>query len=375
MLRKLLAGIVVALAVLALVEASLRLIAGPPPPPVAVFQVKGEVENYLELTAQTARPTYQLLEEISPFSRTAGGAAVLGGSSVHIGRGQIETPDEFAGLLAKRLGVPFANLGAPGLDSFDLASIMAELSAVDLDLLIVYTGHNDLGNLMFQQRYGDLVGEFSAAVLPIVERTQLFSQLRRALGPPAGTAHPEKPHIIRRDRSLRPTAAQRSTAARFFTTNLARIVWTAQRRGLPLILVVPASNLLAPPARDPCQAEKPCAKTLWQHGVHLNQQGELEEGLAMLQQVRDIDPVTIRASSAIEAAIRSFANEPGVTVIDAAADLPRMDGQLVPHSQLFEDAIHFSPAGHAAMADLLEPAARELLQHAIMSRPEVLSVP
>ena len=96
MLRKLLAGIIVALAVLALVEASIRLVAGPPPPPVTVFQVKGEVESYLELTAQTARPTYQLQEEISPFSRTVGGAAVLGGSSVHVGGGQVETPDEFA---------------------------------------------------------------------------------------------------------------------------------------------------------------------------------------------------------------------------------------------------------------------------------------
>ena len=361
MLRKLVAGILVALAVLALVEVSLRLIAGPPPPPVAVFQVKGAVEDYLELTAQAARPTYQLLEEIPPFSRTAGGAAVLGGSSVHVGGGQVETPDEFASLLSERLGVPFANLGAPGLDSFDLASIVAELSAVELDLLIVYTGHNDLGNLMFQQRYGDMVGGISAAVLPIIERLQLFSQLRRALRPPAGTAHPEKPGIIRRNRSLRPTAAQRSAAARFFTANLARIVWTAQRRSLPLILVVPASDLLAPPARDPCEAEKPCAKALWQHGVQLNHQGAPERGLAMLQQVRDIDPVTIRASSAIEAAVRSFASAPGVTVIDAAADLPRMRGQLVPHSQLFEDAIHFSPAGHVALADLLEPAARELL--------------
>lgn len=362
MLRKLVAGILVALAVLALVEGGLRLVAGPPPPPVSVFQVKGDVETYLELTEQTARPTYQLIEEIPPFSRTAGGAAVLGGSSVHVGGGQVETPDEFASLLSERLSVPFANLGAPGLDSFDLASIVTELSAVELDLLVIYTGHNDLGNVMFQQRYGDAVGGLSASFLPIFERTQLFSQLRRALRPPAGTAHPDKPGVIRRDRSLRPTTAQRSAAARFLTANLQRIVWTCQRRDLPLILVVPASDLLAPPARDPCEAGVPCAKALWQRGVQANQQGQSAEGLALLQQARDIDPVTIRASSAVEAAVRSLADEPGVTVIDAAADLPRMDGRLVPHRRLFEDAIHLSLAGHVALADLIEPAARAALQ-------------
>ncbi len=71
--------------------------------------------------------------------------------------------------------------------------------------------------------------------------------------------------------------------------------------------------------------------------------------------------MTIRASSAIERAVRSFSDEPGVTVIDAAAELPRMGEGLVPHRRLFEDAIHLSVVGHMALADLLEPAARSAL--------------
>ncbi len=361
MLRKLLAGILVAAAVLAIIEGGMRLVLGPPPPPVAVFQVKGEVETYLALTEQTARPTYQLQEEIPALSRTAGGAAVLGGSSVHVGGGEVETPDEFASLLQQRLGVPFHNLGAPGLDSFDLVSIVEELSAVRLDLIVAYTGHNDLGNTMFQQRYGGAVGSWSVRMLPILEHLQLFSQLRRALRPPEGTTHPEQPGLIRRDRSLRLTAAQQAAAVRFFTAKLGRIVWTCQRRGVPLILVVPASDLLSPPARDPCEPGLPCAKALWQRGVLATNEGRYAEGLALLQEARDRDPVTIRASSAIERAVRSFSDEPGVTVIDAAAELPRMGEGLVPHRRLFEDAIHLSVVGHMALADLLEPAARSAL--------------
>ncbi|MFT5681754.1 MAG: lysophospholipase L1-like esterase [Myxococcota bacterium] len=361
MLKKLTAGILVAVAALAIVEGGLRIMLGPPPPPVSVFQVRGDVETYLELSQETASPTYQLMEKTPPFSRTDGGAAVLGGSSVHVGGKHVKTPDEFASLLSDRLGVPFHNLGAPGLDSFDLTSIVDELSAVELDLLVVYTGHNDLGNVMFQQRYGDLVGGLSASMLPVLEQTQMFSQLRRALSPPAGTAHPKKPSTIRRDRSLRPTAAQHRVAVRFFTANLKHIVWACQRRGLPLILVVPASDLLAPPVRDPCETNAPCAKALWLSGTQASQRGQAEKSLGLLRRARDLDPATVRASGSIEAAVRSFADAPGVTVIDAAADLPRMDGTLVPHRGLFEDAIHLSLKGHVALTDLIEPAARSVL--------------
>ena len=364
-LSKLVAGLLVAAAVLAMVEGGMRLLLGPPPPPVTVFQTREVGESYLSIEDGMVAPNYQLYAPIDAFEQTPTGrrAAVLGGSSVHVGGGKSAVDAEFSELLADRLGVAVHNLGAPALDSHDLVSIVEELSVVPLDLLVIYAGHNDLGNTMFQQRYGDMVGRFSVRVLPVLEHLQMFSQLRRILTPSVGTAHPDKPGLIRKDRTRRPTTLQRETATRFFTANLHRMVWLCQRRGLPLILVVPASDLLAAPARDHCKLNEPCAKGLWRRGAKVSNDNP-EDGLLLLQQARDIDPVSIRASSEIEAAVRSFDGEDGVVVIDAAADLPRAEVALVPHRRLFEDAIHFSSDGHIAIADLITPAAASVLSAA-----------
>ena len=77
----------------------MRLLLGPPPPPVAVFAVKGEVETYLSIAEGKAETTYQLYEPIAPFSVSAPAVAVLGGSSVHVGQGSQETSQEFPALL------------------------------------------------------------------------------------------------------------------------------------------------------------------------------------------------------------------------------------------------------------------------------------
>ena len=247
------------------------------------------------------------------------------------------------------------------MDSFDLVSVVEELASTSLDLLIVYSGHNDLGNTMLQQRYGDMVGPFSAQLLPVLEGLHGFSMLHRWIRPTIGTEPPEQPERIRRDQSLRPTEAQRAIAARYFTTNLKRIVWICQQRSLPVILVVPASDLLAPPARDHCIDGEKCAKGLWFRGVKAINNFRPQEGLGYLRQARDIDPLSTRASSDIEAAVRSFHQYPGVSVVDAATDLPRMQDNLVPLRQMFQDATIFSAAGHVEMANLLEEPVRQIL--------------
>ena len=361
-MRRLLPGLLFSVIIMVLSEGLMWLLLGPPPPPVQVFQVRGQLDTYLSIVAHQVQPTYQLIDPIPPFDARVPGVVVLGGSSVHGGGGeQLGQESEFPSLLAQRLGRSVHNLGAPGMDSFDLVAVVEELAAVPLDLMIVYAGHNDLGNVMFQQRYGNMVGDFSVRALPLLERLQTFSLLRRWLRPASGTKAPEQPERIRRDQSLRPTAAQRAIAIRYFTTNLQRIVWLCQQRSLPLILVVPASDLLAPPARDHCIDGEACAKGLWFRGVKAINNFRPQEGLSFLRQARDVDPISIRASSDIEAAVRSFYEHPGVLVIDAAVDLPRMDNNLVPHRQLFRDAIHFSAAGHVEMVNLLEEPTRRIL--------------
>ena len=364
---KLLAGLLVAALVLLGVEVGLRLLLGPPPPPVRVFQVLGEVETYLKVDAQGLVSTqHQLQAAISPFPAkrpdSRARVAVLGGSSVHVGDGYVPYTSEFASLLSSGLGIYVYNLGAPGLDTFDHVSITEELSAVDLDAVIVYAGHNDLGNALFQERYGDAVGRLSVVLLPWLERSQLFSQLRRALLRPDGTSSSA---LQGRQKKTSGRAEldteRRAVAARYYAANLERIRWLCRQQGKALILVVPVSDLSRQMSPIPCEEGRPCASTLWWQGQQLAFR-DPQGAAALLRQARDADIISMRTSSEMEATVRAFAGKAGVSVVDAPALLPRQPGIDAPASMLFNDTIHFSVQGHQAMAQAIAPTLQQVLQ-------------
>lgn len=339
---------IVAAVVLGAAEAAMRSLLGPPPPPVRVLHRQGQVDEYIVVNKDRAEAAYQILEPIGPFPLRADGPriAVLGGSSIHVGGGGLDTAQEAATLLAERLGVAVLNLGMPGLDSHDIADIVEELAPVSLDALVVYTGHNDLGNTLFQGRYSSRFGDAEARVLAALEHLQLFCQLRRAVAATEGT-----PEAEQGGPKMTMTPSQRGAAIRYFAANIRRIVWHSQQRGLPLVLVVPASDLTRRPSHA-CP-EAPCAAALWE-------QARTTGDAAFLRQARDRDVVTIRAPSEVEEIVRSFAGEPGVTVVDAARDLPRDVRFDAPDRRLFLDPVHFSERGNVALAALLEPSLRSL---------------
>lgn len=346
---RLLAGLAVAAAMLMLAEAVLRGLLGPPPPPVTVLHRRGQVDHYIEIHGETAEAAYQVLEPIGPFALRSAGPriAVLGGSSVHVGGGGLPVAAEAASRLAEALDIEVLNLGMPGLDSHDLVEIVGELAPAGLDALVVYTGHNDLGNTLFQGRYTGRLGDAEARVLSALEHLQIFCQLRRAVAATEGHTEEETGGP-----QMQMTAAQRDAAIRYFAANMRRIVWLAQRQGRPLVLVVPASDLTRRPSHR-CP-EPPCAAALWEQA---RQTGDAD----YLRQARDRDVVAIRAPSAVEDIVRSLAGEPGVTVVDAAAELPRDARFDAPDRRLFIDPVHFSERGNQALADLLAPAVREVL--------------
>lgn len=347
------------LTVLLITEGTLRMRLGPPPPPVNVFQVKGVVDTYLHQSDDMVQTTYQLIEPIAPFPLVAEEprVVVLGGSSVHIGDGGVPGPLEFPSLLDAMLPAEVLNLGAPGIDSHDIAPLVQELAELDVDVLVLYTGHNDLGNALFQERYGDFIGQRSAAVLPYLERLQIFCQLRRLLTSTDGEASRTTLHDSDRSASR---VEQRAVAIRFFSANLAQVVWQCQQTGIALVLVVPASDLLRAPSHAPCEDDAVCPQQLWSRAQRMLGYDPTTAG-ELLRAARDADAVAVRAPTAMEDAIRELGSEPGVLIVDASALLPREEGVDAPSSSFFRDHIHFSIEGHQAMAELLAEPIRSVL--------------
>ena len=85
------------------------------------------------------------------------------------------------------------------------------------------------------------------------------------------------------------------------------------------------------------------------------------EARALYERARDLDTVPIRAPTVAIERIRALALAEGVVLVDAAADLPREEGLDVAASSLFMDPVHFTAAGHLALAELIGEHLRPLL--------------
>ncbi len=351
---RLLLGLGVAALVLLGAEVLARSIFGEPGPPLEVHLVPERDGGFLERSGNEVRRNYGApWEEMSfPLQHEGPRFAVLGGSSVHEGHIGVGEEREFTQQLASQLGVTGLNLGSPGLDSHDLVEIVEELRGVELAALVIYAGHNDLGNVAMGRRYHGRAAAVSLLVQAGLERLQLFRLLRKG--------RPDKAKPKERGPPEPLSAADRAGAVRAFAGNLERIVELTAQRQRPLVLVVPASQLALEPEPQPC-ASPDCPLELYERAMALR--GEDPEGAAaLLRRARDLDGLALRASSDLQDSVRRLARDhDGVQLVDAPAELPREPGLAVPASELFSDPLHFSEAGHRAMAEAIAPTLAPLL--------------
>lgn len=178
LLFRLLAILGIPLLLLAGLEGALRWILGPPPPGVEILSLSLPQDHWFSVGDAGVTPTWQKDRTFPPFPASTPGPrlGILGASSVY---GSIEHPLSFAALLQDSTGFPVVNLGGGGLDSHSLLKIMEEMGDWRFDLLILYAGHNDFGNLWFDDRYTSLGGGLAAHTQAYLGRFQLYSFVRR----------------------------------------------------------------------------------------------------------------------------------------------------------------------------------------------------
>ena len=360
-IRRLLLGTAVAAFLLGSLEWGTRLTFGPTTP-VPVYSGPKAAERWLEAKGNSVYVVSQASEmanTVFPTEPRAPRIAVLGGSSVH-GGSHLDANAEFPGLIEQATGITTLNLGKPALDSHDVVQILEELLAWPLDAAVVYTGHNDFGNLFFNDRFGSLTQGLQARTQAFLERFQLFNVLKRNLQSEAQGKQNITANTNETDTDLTTIGTERRTAAlRYYEINLQRMVWLTRRAGVPLILVTPVGNVGAPPTEKSCIFE-PCAMKLHNDAI-LQLNSDRAEALKLLRQARDVDPIPLRAPRAAVEAVRALDGDSGVTVVDAVALLPTDPRYEAPSRRLFLDPVHFSPEGHRAMASLLAPIVTEVV--------------
>jgi len=299
-----------------------------------------------------------------PFNTQSGGrrVAVLGASSVHGGAAADQTvltsadwQHEFPALIEQNTGIPTLNLGTAGAQSADLLAVLQQLVEYSLDVVVLYTGHCDVGNAYFERQYRGF-GGLAVQFHPWLERSQLFVQYRGLLeaGREALTAPEDELD------ALPFTDGEVRRIQRSFRDNLEQIGAICDSRGLELVFVTPVSDLTYPPVYG-VGPEGETTYDLWNRGMQLRPT-DPAGAARLLEQARDRSMRPVRASTAVEAIVREVAEQRGAILVDARRDVPMDSHGAVPAPWLFIDELHFSDRGHAAMAELIGPAVVACLQ-------------
>lgn len=356
-------GLTVTLVFFAVLEGILRLALGPPPPTVQVYAALSDHERYLLVEGDTVTPDYSI-PPVPSFARTTTAPRIvaLGGSSVHGGTHTLQVDREFPHRAGAMLGVEAVNLGSPGLDSHDHVRIVDELDPIDLSALVVYAGHNDFGNAHFESRYGTVSSALVARTRSMLGRLQTYAQLARLATPITGARRRTKTDMLPGAGTMSPMSEGRMRMAfSGYRANLDRIAWKTKRRGVPLVLVTPVGLLTQPSDRAPCHNNDNCPQTRIAKAAEVANT-DPEAAVAILEQVRDSDPMGLRAPTYAVQAVREVAGAwSHVTLVDAEARLPRDRTFDVPSRRLFIDVVHLSPQGHNQMAALVAIALEPVL--------------
>jgi len=384
-------GVGMSSVLLLLFELFARLGLGAPPEPPGLWQRWDSRRPSFEIADAWVTTRYQDRSEPTVFSAHADPSVprvvFMGGSTMHGGSRiatELEIPAAAARLMEER-GTPIEalNLGNPGLDSHDIRQLAIEALAFEPRMLVIYTGHNDLGNTLQEQRYGSYGGALQVRLRLLLWHSRAYLLLRDLLLPQAtvGDAARRRPQPGSTEQVMSPS--QRLLAAEALERNLSAIAGQAGEHGVGLVLLTPISNwLMCPPIGRGCpeargiidldaygirplpRHEHPrleqaisvypdCAELL--HARGRARFGDGAPGASEdLRHALETDPSPMRATAAMVEAVRAAARDNGAGLVDLDAVV--LDQHGVPPQSWFLDCLHFSPEGHATVGALVAQA-------------------
>jgi lysophospholipase L1-like esterase len=319
----------------------------------------------------------------------------------------------FPAAMARRLqalwparGVEVINLGCPGWASDRVANVLPAVLALDPDLLVVYTGHNEMlaGHVGMGSGLG-FAARLRARLLSLSTTFAWFNHVvastlrpgetallrEEAAATKAGAILAYEPRrVLTSDRVL-PGQDFYRRAERDFAQSLRSLIAAARERGVPILLVLPVANLLSPPslsAHGPGFDQPRAFRSSMEEAIELRRQGRVDEArlrleratalsprharahyelgrlqleagkraeaLEALQRANDLDVRTHRITAELESTLIEVADDEGVDWIDLRPAF-RADLDVETARNLFLDHLHPTPRGHAVIADALMP--------------------
>jgi hypothetical protein len=258
--RRPLLGLLVGVALLLSAEGLTRLLAGPPLVPVVVRMPDGS-EGLFE--GEPLRP--KLSEHAAwwpagPKDPARPRIVMLGGSSL---AGPPHDARLAANQLAAILDAEVVNLGVGGMDSGHLLAELPGVAALEPDLVIVYSGHNDLGNAVFSRRFAGRGAVAMARARQVLGHSRIFELLEASW-----RGQEEKQVVVQWDsRDMALGEAEKRAVLADFERRMDALLDGLVGLGAPVLLSTVASNAFFPSvhwecperlarARDPAQPDR-----------------------------------------------------------------------------------------------------------------------
>ncbi len=389
-----------ALGVITVVTAEVcsRLLA-PNPRPSLVAHVPQHDEWFVEKNGHI-QTTYQGEFQLHDFSPRPPGTrarvAWLGGSSLRGG----SLPDlEAPSVMERTNRTENLNLAAPGLESRHFVAMLPEVLALNPTVLIVYAGHNDRGNAVFEALGQGTGGGLMLRAIALLSKSRLFQLAQHALLSVDGL-------IPMSGDALKAAHISEARAAEIrgqFESNLRSLVRSARAAGVKVILSTPVSNPLAHPFAYQCPEEIRALGLPTSHESHgafdlsdLDPEalhaaisrsptcreiqifqarlaittGQPVSGIEQLDALRDENPLPVSADRRTIELIRAIAREEGALLADVAAEFRQAGGGIEPPGW-FWDPNHLRKEGHVALAAVVGP----VLEGALGLPPSQWSMP
>ena len=309
--------------------------------------------------------------------------------------------------------VEVVNLGCAGWASPRVANVFDAVLELDPDLVIVYSGHNEMleGHLDTLSAL-DLPNRLRARLLSI---SSLFAWMNHALGSLMGSR--ESDVVAEKVAALRageiPTYEPRAVpdaertlpgegflraAAAGYGRSIRSMQSAADAAGVPILFILPIPNLLAPPSLSAHGAgfERPREfRAAMEAAREALRDGRLERGLRQLDRAAELSPrhamvrywraAALRSASRLSEARQEYQRALDLDVrthritsrlestmiesVEAAGgrwiDLgPAFRSRLTAEeaNALFIDHLHPTPLGHRRIAEVAMPAVAELLE-------------
>lgn len=320
--------------------------------------------------------------ELRPLAPSDGRprVGVMGGSSVM--QDPLGGEHNFPVWLGRALpGVQILNLGTPGASSSSLATLAPQLGVLDLDAVVVYTGHNDFGNLLMGGEM-DTSARWQVRAQQLLAESWLHALLRRTLLRHEHSA----PHLQVGEDRLVFTSSDQAQREQIQTTDrlIKNLRVLARDLELPVLWVPPIANLMHAPqglrsAEPSCQAlaqEQPRARPHrsgrrarelaqvcgedtalghWLLGHEALDRGDQEAALRHFELSLALDPTPLRMPLSARRAQFDLAEELGQPAVDLWAQDP------IWANTDFLDTLHFSRAGAERVAEHIAPALEAML--------------